>query len=186
MSVYRLTSAQWEYIRLLLLVRPRLRGCLPADNRQTLEAILHVLTTGCPWSELPRSLGSYVTAWRRFRKWGADGTFARIWPYLRAEFEHAEKIDRIFSSREGAWSVSRRRLPNRFTGGSGYEPDADLGTSRRRPPHSGKFYSSDGVRHIGGIDKPEGVDAFHTTFISLKQLRCTYADCAYNIFVPTW
>ena len=93
MSVYRLTSAQWEYIRLLLLVRPRLRGCLPADNRQTLEAILHVLTTGCPWSELPHSLGNYVTAWRRFRKWGADGTFARIWPYLRAEFEHAEKID---------------------------------------------------------------------------------------------
>ena len=93
MSVYRLTSTQWEYIRLLLLVRPRLRGCLPADSRQTLEAILHVLTTGCPWSELPRSLGNYVTAWRRFRKWGADGTFARIWPYLRAEFEHAEKID---------------------------------------------------------------------------------------------
>ena len=93
MSVYRLTNAQWEYIRLLLLVRPRLRGCLPADNRQTLEAILHVLTTGCPWSELPRSLGNYVTAWRRFRKWGADGTFARIWPYLRAAFEHAEKID---------------------------------------------------------------------------------------------
>ncbi len=93
MSVYRLTSAQWEYIRLLLLVRPRLRGCLPADSRQTLEAFLHVLTTGCPWSELPRSLGNYVTAWRRFRKWGADGTFARIWPYLRAEFEHAEKID---------------------------------------------------------------------------------------------
>lgn len=57
---------------------------------------------------------------------------------------------RILNSREGAWSVSRRRLPNRFTGGSGYEPDADLGTSRRRPPHSGKFYSSDGVRHIGG------------------------------------
>ena len=183
-----------------------------------------MLTTGCPWSELPHSLGSYVTAWRRFRKWGADGTFARIWPYLRAEFEHAEKIDfshhkfeclqiqtdspqllirrsgerganeparptaadRILNSREGAWSVSRRRLPNRFTGGSGYESDADLGTSRRRPPHSGKFYSSDGIRHIGGIDKPEGVDAFHTTFISLKQLRCTYADCAYNIFVPTW
>ena len=34
-----------------------------------------------------------MTAWRRFRKWGADGTFARGWPYLRAEFEHAEKID---------------------------------------------------------------------------------------------
>ena len=49
MSVYRLTNAQWEYIRLLLLVRPRLRGCLPADSRQTLEAILHVLTTGGPW-----------------------------------------------------------------------------------------------------------------------------------------
>lgn len=98
MSVYRLTNAQWEYIRPLLLVRPRSRGRLPADNRQTLEAILHVLTTGCPWSELPRSLGNYVTAWRRFRKWGADGTFARIWPYLRAEFEHAEKID--FSRRK--------------------------------------------------------------------------------------
>ena len=94
--------------------------------------------------------------------------------------------DRILSSREGAWSVFRRRLPNRFTRGSGYKPDADPGTSRRRPSHGGKFYSSDGVRHIGGIDKPEGVDAFHTTFISLKQLRCTYADCAYNIFVPTW
>lgn len=93
MSVYRLTSAQWEYIRLLLLVRPRLRGCLPADSRQTLEAILHVLTTGCPWSELPRSLGNYVTRMAAFQEVGCGWYLSRIWPYLRAEFEYAEKID---------------------------------------------------------------------------------------------
>ena len=81
MSVYRLTNAQWEYIRLLLLVRPRLRGCLPADNRQTLEAILHVLTTGCPGASCPL-FGELRDGMAAFQEVGADGTFARIWPYL--------------------------------------------------------------------------------------------------------
>ena len=92
MAAYRLTNAQWKHIRPLV-ARPKSRGRPPADNRQTLEAILHVLTAGCRWSDLPRSLGNHVTAWRRLRKWAADGTLAQIWPYLWVEFGHAEKIN---------------------------------------------------------------------------------------------
>ncbi len=50
-----------------------------ADDRRTLEAILFVLNTGCRWRDLPRAYDSPVTAWRRLRRWQAEGVWERIW-----------------------------------------------------------------------------------------------------------
>ncbi len=63
------------------------------DDKQTLKAILFVLTTGCRWADLPREYGSYATAWRRLRRWTRDGTLVRIWDVLLAELEFKGKLD---------------------------------------------------------------------------------------------
>jgi transposase len=49
-----------------------------ADDRRTINGILYVLDTGCKWEDMPRRYGSYVTAWRRLRRWSAEGVWFKI------------------------------------------------------------------------------------------------------------
>ena len=51
-----------------------------ADDRETLDAILYVLSTGCRWENLKKTSYShhYTTAWRRLKRWEEDGTWKRM------------------------------------------------------------------------------------------------------------
>jgi transposase len=49
------------------------------DDRQCLEAVLHVLLNGCRWHDLPAGSTAPVTAWRRLRIWQETGAWPRIW-----------------------------------------------------------------------------------------------------------
>ncbi|MBQ4616365.1 MAG: transposase [Mailhella sp.] len=73
MQPYKLTNAQWRKLEPYVASQPK-RGRPPADARGTLEAVIHVLSSGCRWDELPPEMGSHITAWRRWRKWKEDGT----------------------------------------------------------------------------------------------------------------
>jgi len=79
-----------------------------ANDRRTVAAVLHVLGTGCRWCDLPSELGSYVTAWRRYRDWTESGDWHRIW---RAFLSTLRPEDR------DAWRSRVRSNPRaRFTG----------------------------------------------------------------------
>jgi len=77
MTFEELTDEQWEYVKPYLPPQPRV-GRKRADDRKTINGILYVLITGCNWRDMPRRYGSYVTAWRRLRRWSEDGTWERI------------------------------------------------------------------------------------------------------------
>ncbi|OKY77759.1 MAG: Transposase [Candidatus Methanohalarchaeum thermophilum] len=49
--------------------------------------LLYVLVTGCKWSNMPEKYGSYVTAWRRLKRWQQDGIWEEIVERLQEE-EH--------------------------------------------------------------------------------------------------
>ena len=68
-----INDKQWSRIEELL-PPARRKGRPRADDRQVLEAMLFVLERQCRWSDLPREMGSYATAWRRWKKWQEDGT----------------------------------------------------------------------------------------------------------------
>jgi transposase len=68
----------WERIAALLPKAAR-TGRPRANDRRTVVAILHVLATEIRWCDLPREMGSYVTAWRRYRDWSESGVWARVW-----------------------------------------------------------------------------------------------------------
>ena len=107
MSRIRLNKKQWSKIQ------PHLSGKAAtgrplADDKQTLEAILFVLTTGCRWADLPREYGSYVTAWRRHKRWTQDGTFARIWHVLLFELEFKGKLDLEKCALDGSFVRAKR------------------------------------------------------------------------------
>jgi transposase len=83
MAEDELTDAQWATIEPLI---PKQTGAGKprADDKQTLDAILYVLSTGCRWENLERTdySYSYTTAWRRLKRWEEDGTTwgSSIWP----------------------------------------------------------------------------------------------------------
>ncbi len=70
-----ISDTLWERIESLLLPEnPGSKGGQPRmDSRKAMEAILHVLRTGCKWEDLP----SVVHC--RFQEWRKTGVFDRMW-----------------------------------------------------------------------------------------------------------
>jgi putative transposase len=73
----------WERIKLLLPKEKNkgkgTKGGRPSvDPRSIMNAIFHVLRTGCQWKALPHSLGSGSTAHTYFKKWSNAGVFESI------------------------------------------------------------------------------------------------------------
>lgn len=77
MKFEELSDPQWKFIRFHLPPQPRV-GRKRADDRKTINGILFVLMTGCRWRDVPRCYGSYVTMWKRLKRWSEDGVWDRI------------------------------------------------------------------------------------------------------------
>ena len=70
-----LTDAQWEFIEPLL-PAPAATGRPRGDQREILNGILYVLTTGCSWEYLPHDIKAtwqtchrYLLQYQRCRVW---------------------------------------------------------------------------------------------------------------------
>jgi transposase len=122
---YRLSDAQWEQIRDLL-PRNGGRGGQWKDHRVLIDGILHVLSDGGRWRNLPPEFGPWQTVYDRFRKWCRDGLWDRLLDELRARKEAAGEIDfdlfaidgssvRAHQSAAGAKKKGARRGSRRTT-----------------------------------------------------------------------
>ena len=67
------------------------------SDRDVLEGIAFVLSTGIGWTKLPTELGygSGWTCWRRMRQWAEAGVFDRV---------HQAVLDRLGEQGELDWS----------------------------------------------------------------------------------
>jgi transposase len=67
------------------------------SDRNVLEGIAFVLTTGIGWARLPRELGygSGWTCWRRLHEWAEAGVFDQL---------HQEVLDRLGEQGQLDWS----------------------------------------------------------------------------------
>ena len=76
-----LTDAQWEFIKPLL-PPPADTGRERADDREVINGILYVMTTGCSWEYLPHDIGaSHQTCHRRL----LDYQRRRVWQKIARE-----------------------------------------------------------------------------------------------------
>jgi len=99
-----LSDAQWARVEALMPV-PSASGGRPfQDHRLVVEAIIFRYRTGVPWRDLPASFGPWQTAWKRHKRFGADGTWDRIHAVLLAEADVAGALD---------WTVSVDSTVNR-------------------------------------------------------------------------
>jgi transposase len=81
-----LKDGEWNIIKVFIPNNKGKQGRPPTQNRKTLEAILWILRTGAPWRDIPKELVHWKKAYTRFRKWTADGTWVKIWEFLKKKF----------------------------------------------------------------------------------------------------
>ena len=80
-----LTDEEWALVAPHL-PRPRQKSRKPSPaQRDVLNAILYVLTTGCQWRQLPKDFPPKSTVHDYFVDWHSDGTLARLHHALYTE-----------------------------------------------------------------------------------------------------
>lgn len=88
-----LTDKEWLILKPLM-PAPASTGRPRADDRQTLNGIIYVLSTGCRWEDLPpERYGSGKTCWRRFKDWREKGLWNAIAGTLLLELNRQRKIN---------------------------------------------------------------------------------------------
>ena len=73
-----LTDDEWALVKPL--IPPAKRGgnkCVEVE-REIVNGLMYILSTGCQWASLPRDLPARSTVNDYFRRWDEDGTLARI------------------------------------------------------------------------------------------------------------
>jgi putative transposase len=85
---YELTDAQWRRIEDLLPGKARDPGRTGADNRLFVNAVLWVLRSGAPWSDLPERYGKWKSVHKRFMRWAAAGVWERVFESLTCDHDN--------------------------------------------------------------------------------------------------
>ena len=84
------TDAQWELLERLIPPASR-RGRPRIDRRRIVDAIWHVVTTGCQWRRLPAEFPNWKTVYNVFWHWSKTGVWQRLHDYLREQLRRAER-----------------------------------------------------------------------------------------------
>ncbi|GAA2702412.1 hypothetical protein GCM10010412_100470 [Nonomuraea recticatena] len=87
-----LTNAEWEQLEPLLPASGA-RGGRWNDHRMVINGVLYRARTGLPWRDLPERFGSWMTVYKRHRRWSADGTWDRLLSAVQAAQDAAGLVD---------------------------------------------------------------------------------------------
>ncbi len=113
----------WAWMEPLLPSSAGKRGGRYRDHRLLVEAICWRLRTGAPWRDLPERFGPWQTAWYRFDRWAADGTWTRLLESVQAHADECGELGwdvSVDSSivRAHQHAAGARTTPEPHTGGS--------------------------------------------------------------------
>jgi transposase len=81
-NLFWLSDEQWAQIEPYL--PTDVRGKERVDDRRVISGILHVLKSGCRWSDCPPQYGPPTTIYNRFVRWAERGVWERLFRELAA------------------------------------------------------------------------------------------------------
>lgn len=90
---HELTNKEWERIGPLLPQQERARGRPKADDRRMIDAMLWIMATGAPWRDLPESYGPWTTVYNRFRLWGKQGLWERVYEAVLESSDRRSNVE---------------------------------------------------------------------------------------------
>jgi hypothetical protein len=72
-----LTNAEWPIITLPIPAAKRGGNKRTIVEREIVNGLMYILSTGCQWASLPKELPPRSTVYDDFRRWDYDGTLRR-------------------------------------------------------------------------------------------------------------
>ena len=79
---YELSAAQWQRMEGFLPGRPGYAGVTAKDNRNFVNGVLWVLSSGAQWKDLPPWYGNWKSSHKRFTRWAKSGVWEKIFRVL--------------------------------------------------------------------------------------------------------
>ena len=79
-DLFWFSDEQWARVEPLL--PKNTRGLKRVDDRRVLSGIVHVIKTGCRWSDCPSDYGPPKTIYNRFVRWAERGIWEDIFTAL--------------------------------------------------------------------------------------------------------
>jgi len=120
-NLFWLSDEQWE--RLEPHLPTDVRGVERADDRRIISGIVHVLKSGCRWSDCPEVYGPPTTIYNRFSRWARRGIWENLFRQLagRGRSTDLQMIDSTHikahrSASGGKGGKKNRRLVAREVG----------------------------------------------------------------------
>jgi transposase len=113
-NLFWLSDEQWQRIEPLL--PTDVRGVERQDDRRIISGIIHVLKSGCRWSDCPEAYGPHTTVYNRFARWARRGIWENLFRELAGKGRSTEMqmIDsthiKAHRSAAGGKGGSRNRL----------------------------------------------------------------------------
>ena len=94
--MFWLDDEQWQRIKPHL--PTDVRGVERQDDRRIISGIIHVLKSGCRWSDCPEVYGPYTTIYNRFARWARRGIWENLFRELAGRGHSAEEMQMIDST----------------------------------------------------------------------------------------
>jgi transposase len=113
-NLFWLNDEQWQGIEPHL--PTDVRGVERQDDRRIISGIIHVLKSGCRWSDCPEAYGPHTTVYNRFVRWARRGIWENLFRELAGKGRSTEMqmIDsthiKAHRSAAGGKGGSRNRL----------------------------------------------------------------------------
>ena len=73
-----LTEAEWAHVEPIIPPAKRGGNRRHVDEREVVNGLMYVLSTGCQWRAVPKDLPPRSTLYDYFDRWGWDGTLDRL------------------------------------------------------------------------------------------------------------
>lgn len=87
-NLFWLSDEQWQRIEPHL--PKKVRGKKRTDDRRVISGIIHILKSGCRWSDCPGDYGPPTTIYNRFARWARRGIWENLFRELAGNGRSAD------------------------------------------------------------------------------------------------
>jgi len=101
-----LTDEEWALISPLIPPAKRGGNKRTVNERDIVDGVMYILSTGCQWAALPKDLPPRSTVNDYFRRWDWDGTLERIHHALYVKCREQAAREALFYAAPLAWFCS--------------------------------------------------------------------------------
>ena len=109
---HALSDEKWALVRPFI---PKHRGRHGGDERQFIDAVLWIASTGSPWRDLPEELGHWNRVYQRFAYWCSKGHFESIFQAVQQpDIEEIMVDSTSCKARQASSGAQKKRVLNRL------------------------------------------------------------------------